>query len=604
MNRVLEIFLSLSFSGSLIILLLFLAKPFWKDKISRQWQYYIWLVVLLRLLLPFGPESNLSGKTYRAVDQALVQASFLSESRGRMQDAKSGFDPAGAPERDAEYADNPAKASSAVSSLRDMASLLANYAWLIWIMVSLGMLIRKITIYQGFVRYIRAGMVPVSDMEMLDKLALAAKDAGVERPVELCCNPLISSPSLIGLYRPCIVLPQADIPEKNFPYVALHELTHYKRRDLLYKWLVQLTVCLHWFNPLVHLMSREIMRACEFSCDEAVLVKTGCGKAQDYGQTLLDAMAAVGKYKESYGAVTLSENKQLLKERLGAIMGFGKKSKGNRFLTGIFTLCIVCGALFAGGYPAQAASARAIGRPQGLEGSDKEVSSEQGEGDGNREGYSSWAEKSYEAGSLPLFQLAFFELEEQEQEEWLERIYADSDLAFFGAVVNRLDEDCDLIMRLAEKSYGDNNVSFFSTLANNMSGDVLEAWLERALADENFVFQSTLFHALDRDEEWDGRKEQQKEEWEKKQTEQYRAAGVTMDVTLDGKNYYYQGQLIHIFLDIRANQSFYTLDVNPAGTVNVKIIRNADDEITGAAYMTEEEVTGLFGEEDLDEDPD
>ncbi len=74
-----------------------------------------------------------------------------------------------------------------------------------------------------------------------------------------------------------------------------------------------------------------------------------------------------------------------------------------------------------------------------------------------------------------------------------------------------------------------------------------------------------------------------------------------MGVTADGKNYYYQGQLIHIFLDIRANQSFYTLDVNPAGTVNVKIIRNADDEITGAVYMTEEEVTGLFGEGDLDE---
>lgn len=42
-------------------------------------------------------------------------------------------------------------------------------------------------------------------------------------------------------------------------------------------------------------------------------------------------------------------------------------------------------------------------------------------------------------------------------------------------------------------------------------------------------------------------------------------------------------------------------DVNPAGTVNVKIIRNEDDEIAGAAHMTEEEVTGLFGEGDLDE---
>ena len=63
---------------------------------------------------------------------------------------------------------------------------------------------------------------------------------------------------------------------------------------MFYKWLVQVTVCLHWFNPLVHLMGQEITKAGEFSCDEAVLAKMG-GDARDYGKTLLDAMAAVGK---------------------------------------------------------------------------------------------------------------------------------------------------------------------------------------------------------------------------------------------------------------------------------------------------------------------
>ena len=59
MNTVLKIFLFLSFSGSLLILALLLGKRFFRDKISRQWQYYVWLVVVLRLLLPFGPEADL-----------------------------------------------------------------------------------------------------------------------------------------------------------------------------------------------------------------------------------------------------------------------------------------------------------------------------------------------------------------------------------------------------------------------------------------------------------------------------------------------------------------------------------------------------------------
>lgn len=58
MNDVLKTFLSLSLSGSLVILILFLCRLFWKDKVSRQWQYYIWLIVIARLLLPFAPENS------------------------------------------------------------------------------------------------------------------------------------------------------------------------------------------------------------------------------------------------------------------------------------------------------------------------------------------------------------------------------------------------------------------------------------------------------------------------------------------------------------------------------------------------------------------
>ena len=90
-------------------------------------------------------------------------------------------------------------------------------------------------------------------------------------PVGLCINPLISSPMLIGFIHPCIVLPDADISDTDFQYTVQHEMIHYRRKDMFYKWLVQAVVCLHWFNPLVYLMSREIDKACEFSCDEALI---------------------------------------------------------------------------------------------------------------------------------------------------------------------------------------------------------------------------------------------------------------------------------------------------------------------------------------------
>ncbi len=596
MNAVLKTFLSMSVSGGLLILTLLLVKRFLKDKISRQWQYYIWLVVVLRLLLPFGSEVNLLGKTYQAVDQAISQAAPLPQQQQPPRNATGGnLAPAVGAERYNETVNNPADDVTTARPLQDIGTLFIDHIWLAWLIVALGLLIRKITIYQGFIRYINAGLTPVSDIGLLDRLSIAAKQSGIKKPIELCINPLVSSPLLIGFFHPCIVLPGADIPEKDFRYIILHELTHYKRRDMFYKWLVQITVCLHWFNPFVHLMSREITKACEFSCDEAVLAKIGNGNAQDYGKTLLEAMAAVGKYKENLGAVTLSENKQLLKERLGAIMKFKKKSTAIRFLTGVFTLCVILGAAFVGVYSTAAAANQPSGKPPA---SGVQNSTQVGTGEKGSKDYTSTAERYYEAGSLPLFGITFPRLDENAQKKWLEKLYADGDFAFFSVAVRRLDTNSALFTGFAEKAYADEKTAFFSILIDCMDEMELELWLDRALEDGNWAFQSMLFNRLDRNDEHDELKEKQEKEWVEAQAAEYRAVGVTMD----GKDYYYAGRLVNIFLDIRPNKSVYTLNMNPKGTVHIKIVRDGENKITGVSYMTESEVIELLG--DMDEPDD
>lgn len=616
MNTVFKIFLSMSFSGSLLILVLLLGKRLLRDKISRQWQYYIWLVVIFRLLLPFGAKVSLLGKTYQAVDQAITQIAPLSQQSipDNLENAlvstiglegnnntsapviglegnNNAFDPA----IDLEQNNKSAKSHP----FRDISALLTNHIWIIWLVVAFGLIVRKISIYQGFIHFIDAGLTPVSEMEILDKLSIIMERTGNKRSVELGVNPLVSSPLLIGFFHPCIVLPSLDISEKDFLYILLHELTHHKRRDMFYQWLVQITVCLHWFNPLVYLMSLEITKACEFSCDEAILVKMGSESAKDYGKTLLDAMAAVGRYKENLGAVTLNGNKKLLKERLEAIMNFKKKSMTVHFLMSMLTLGVIFGAVFVGTYPVAAAdlSVGALAATAGKIPVQKTT-------DSKSDRYSRLAEQYYKAGNLPLFQIVFGRLDKKVQSEWLDRIYADENIAFMGAAITLLDEDEDAVLQLAKRVYKDEDIVFFSALAMQMSEEKLEEWLDRALEDENWAFSSMLFNVLDCEDEFDEWEEAQEKEWEEAQIAEYRAAGVTMD----GKDYYYGGKLVNIFLDIRANRSFYTLNLNPKGSVNIKIIRDENNKITSVAYMTEAEVAELLNdmqdddEEDLDDD--
>lgn len=518
MNTILKIFLTMSCSGALLILVLLFGKRFLKDRISRQWQYYIWLLVIMRLLFPFGTEINLMGKTYQAIDQTITRKVPLPQQKpsAAIQDNTSAVG-------SGQETYDQAGTLTVSHILRDITSLLTDHIWLLWLAVALGMLIRKVTAYQSFVRYINSGLTPVSDMDILDQLSIIAEQMGIKKPVELCVNPQISSPLLMGFFHPCIVLPSVDIPEKNFRYIILHELTHYKRRDMLYKWLVQVTVCLHWFNPFVHFMSREITRACEFSCDESVLIKTGYANAEDYGKALLDAMAAVGKYKEPLGVVNLSENKKILKERLTAIMKFERKSKLIRIFTVVLTFCMIIGASFLGVYPVAATSSQ-MSEKSPVSGKDEDNSSgTQGRTEVHSNIFTSQVEQYYEADSLHLFQTAFSRLDGKEQLSWLEKLYADDDFAFFSIAVRTLSEDNPLFVSFAEKAYADGKIEFFSALTDCMGKTKLELWLDRALEDERWDFQSMLSDRLEMDDE----KDAWEKEWSKQQMALYQAVGVT-----------------------------------------------------------------------------
>lgn len=119
---------------------------------------------------------------------------------------------------------------------------------------------------------------------------------------------------------------------------------------MFYKWLVQIAICFHWFNPFVYFMGREINRACELSCDEAVIRTFDQGAQRAYGDTLLNAIGAGGKYNDSLASVMLNENAELLKERLDAIMRFKKSTRFTAAISIAFVFTLCFGATAAGAY--------------------------------------------------------------------------------------------------------------------------------------------------------------------------------------------------------------------------------------------------------------
>lgn len=352
MSVALKTLLSLSCSASLLILMFLLCRPLFLSRLSKRWQYYIWLVVVARLFLPFAPEANLMGAIFQRIENGGIAQLEIVLSPG--QDAPSAALFQDDTERTVQGSSirEPffisGKKSDAPGEQAKAAGGLA--IGLCWLMTALILLIRKITIYQSFVKYIKAGCVEVEDFGLLEYFGSLVEQSGVKTVVELSTNHLISSPLLIGFFRPCIVLPTDHLPELEFQYIILHELTHYKRKDMFYKWLVQFTICVHWFNPLVYQMGREVERFCELSCDEAVIQNLDAQERRAYGDTLLSAIGSGGSYKGAIASVTLGESKDKLEERLDAIRGFRKPSRFMISLTAALTIAVCFGATAAGAY--------------------------------------------------------------------------------------------------------------------------------------------------------------------------------------------------------------------------------------------------------------
>ncbi len=100
----------------------------------------------------------------------------------------------------------------------------------------------------------------------------------------------ISSPFILGIFRPRIILP-FDIGEEDKPYVLAHERAHLKRRDHLWKPLGYLLLSVYWFNPLLWIAYILLCRDIELACDERVIKELGYDCKKPYANALINAAA-------------------------------------------------------------------------------------------------------------------------------------------------------------------------------------------------------------------------------------------------------------------------------------------------------------------------
>lgn len=347
MVQVFRVIVSLSISGGLIGLLLMLLRPFTRRFFTKKWTYYLWLLVLVRLMVPVHVDLNimeyLSGKLAQmeslqenvnvVPDSAIPdQIKHVGEAVGDTEESESVGTGLETADMEAVGEESHMAGLSGKLDRRDFLFFVAGILWISGIVLSVAW---RLYTYREFVRGIREGCLPVTEEGVL------AASAQIQRRLKIGCRvPLyksgkVNSPMLIGLRRPCIILPSELIAEmagkeNDVCLILHHELVHYKRRDIWYKWVFQTVLCIHWFNPLLYWFHRKFHVDCELACDEMVMTLLTEEGRKAYGNVLLDVAE---KYfldhsmtaHKNVPAMTLLEEKQTLKERLRGIVQYHKK---------------------------------------------------------------------------------------------------------------------------------------------------------------------------------------------------------------------------------------------------------------------------------------
>lgn len=339
MSEQVRLILSLSLSGSILAAVVFALKPIVRHRLSKSVQYYIWLVVLLRLLLPFSPEGSLMDVLFQQGQGPAVAAGTAAALQGDTGSAGIGS-------VIVEGAEDKAKAgyyNNDTDHARYFRDIFNQYLLYIWLVGAVGVMLVNIAGYLRFSAYMNKTGKTVSEARY--NILKDIYKGG--RKIRLLCSSRVATPMLKGIVSPCIIIPDEDYREERLRNILLHELSHMKRFDIAVKWLVMLASAIHWFNPLMYFLRKEINRACELACDELAIRDLDSAGKQSYGETLI-AVAAEQKLPLGVLQATMCEEKKDLRNRLRAIMSHSRKSRVIAALSLIILIGTVAGATALG----------------------------------------------------------------------------------------------------------------------------------------------------------------------------------------------------------------------------------------------------------------
>ncbi|MFS1511003.1 M56 family metallopeptidase [Chengkuizengella sp. SCS-71B] len=317
--------LNLSLMSSVVIGMIILVKLIFKDKLNPQWHYYIWFLVILRLIIPYTPESSLS--IFNLFPQTLQQIDSTQHiSNAEVFNNKDNNFIIPNTDKNA----NRGQESLALTPNQVNETFKLNYEVLgiIWITGTLIILLTFLIVNTRFHWKLRK-QSRCEDVEFTKLLANCKIEMKMRDKIIMIYDDAINTPSITGLIRPKLLLPKEiihQLSDEEKRYVFLHELTHLKRKDIFITWITLFVQAINWFNPLVWYAFYRMREDGEVACDAYVLSHLKKSEHLEYGKTIITVLTKLSKPNLIPVSMGMAKNKKMIKRRILRIKTYKKTS--------------------------------------------------------------------------------------------------------------------------------------------------------------------------------------------------------------------------------------------------------------------------------------
>ena len=341
--NVFETILLSSLVGSIIALIILSIKRIFREKLNPRFHYYIWLILLIKLIIPFGPQNSLSisniyekfnvGSSTNEVKREIEISTSQEVTNTKLNHLI---------DKDELQPSEKTVSNNFIDKNLENKVEIKEVLFFIWMLVAVLLIGILVISYKKLREIIRASIRDV-DSTHIEILYDCTRIMNIKSKVDILYSTKISSPSLCGFIKPKILIPvnvAKNVCNEEFKYIIMHELIHLKYKDIFISWIINLLSVIYWFNPILLYSFHKMRQDCEISCDNQVISYLDKDENIQYGNSIIRILELGGNSKRIIGIASMAMNRSEIKRRIMMISKYKKINPKNALL-GVVVVVIV-----------------------------------------------------------------------------------------------------------------------------------------------------------------------------------------------------------------------------------------------------------------------